>query len=68
MICPCKDCEKKGCGVYHDKCEEYQKYVAWRREINDKIRLENQFNKRKYKRIGMLKTYKKLHWKFIKEN
>lgn len=25
--CPCKDCEKKGCGPYHDKCEPYQKYV-----------------------------------------
>ena len=23
---PCKDCPKKGCGVYHDKCPEYQEY------------------------------------------
>lgn len=23
---PCKDCEKKGCGVYHEKCPEYLRY------------------------------------------
>ena len=23
---PCKDCDKKGCGTYHDKCEKYLKY------------------------------------------
>lgn len=50
MICPCRDCEKKGCGAYHSKCEKYQKYVAWRKEINAKIRLENQFNVRKHRR------------------
>ena len=21
MICPCKDCERKGCGIYHNKEE-----------------------------------------------
>ena len=24
--CPCINCEKKGCGVYHDKCEKYQAF------------------------------------------
>ena len=23
---PCKDCENKGCGSYHDKCEKYAGY------------------------------------------
>ena len=23
---PCKDCERQGCGVYHDKCPEYQEF------------------------------------------
>lgn len=23
---PCKNCEKRGCGAYHDKCKPYQKY------------------------------------------
>ena len=26
LIAPCKDCPKKGCGVYHDKCPEFQEY------------------------------------------
>lgn len=27
--CPCINCEKKGCGAYHDKCE---KFLAFKRE------------------------------------
>ena len=23
---PCKDCDNKGCGVYHDICEKYKEY------------------------------------------
>lgn len=23
---PCHHCERQGCGVYHDKCPEYQEY------------------------------------------
>lgn len=34
MICPCKDCEKKGCGVYHSQCKEYQEFVEWRKLVN----------------------------------
>lgn len=26
MIIPCKNCERKGCGAYHDECEEFQAY------------------------------------------
>lgn len=43
MICPCKDCEKKGCGVYHSKCEKYLKYVEWKRAVNEIERKEKQF-------------------------
>lgn len=25
--CPCKDCENKGCGTFHSKCD---KYNSWR--------------------------------------
>lgn len=31
MMCPCKDCEKKGCSAYHDKCEKYLEYSAYRK-------------------------------------
>lgn len=26
MTPPCKDCEKKGCGLYHDICPLYQQF------------------------------------------
>lgn len=26
--CPCKFCANKGCGAYHDKCENYQQFRA----------------------------------------
>lgn len=40
MGCPCKECEKVGCGSFHDECD---KYVAWRaeREEISKKRLES---------------------------
>lgn len=25
---PCMDCNKKGCGAYHDKCEIFKRYKA----------------------------------------
>lgn len=43
MMCPCKDCEKKGCGAYHDECEEYQAYrqsITERREYERKERMQ----------------------------
>ena len=35
---PCKDCPRKGCGSYHDKCTEFKKY----KEEADKIKREKQ--------------------------
>ena len=32
MYCPCKDCNKKGCGSYHDQCDSYQKWIQDREE------------------------------------
>ncbi len=29
MESPCKDCDRKGCGSYHDECKEYQEYKRW---------------------------------------
>lgn len=26
--CPCKTCERKGCGTYHDECPEYLEFRA----------------------------------------
>ena len=29
MKCPCKGCERAGCGEYHEHCEQYQE---WKKE------------------------------------
>ncbi len=36
MVNPCKDCDNKGCGVYHDECEPYQKYLEEKAKVNQK--------------------------------
>lgn len=30
---PCKDCERKGCGSYHDECPEYLKWKEDTRRV-----------------------------------
>ena len=37
---PCKDCEKVGCGAYHDICEKYLEYKKSKKKEYD-YRLEN---------------------------
>ena len=34
MRCPCRDCEKAGCGPFHDECERFQEWKAWKDEVN----------------------------------
>ena len=34
MDCPCKGCEKAGCGSYHDQCEPYQEWKKNRDKTN----------------------------------
>ena len=45
MNCPCKNCEKKGCGSYHDNCKEYLEFVQWRKFVNENSRKEKNFYK-----------------------
>ena len=33
MICPCKGCERAGCGEHHSQCQPYQ---DWKAEQEDK--------------------------------
>lgn len=35
---PCADCERKGCGSYHDQCEAYQEYKKNLRKAKKSIR------------------------------
>lgn len=37
---PCKDCENKGCGSYHDRCEKYQEYKQKIEKAREKRELE----------------------------
>lgn len=32
---PCKNCPKKGCGTYHDKCIEYINWRDAKREASE---------------------------------
>lgn len=35
-LCPCKDCERKGCGEYHSQCEAYKNFkIALEQEKAD---------------------------------
>lgn len=43
---PCKDCERKGCGAYHDECPGYQEYKAQMDEIRHKQTLDCAHNAR----------------------
>ena len=36
MVNPCKNCENKGCGTFHDECEPYQNYLQEKEIINKK--------------------------------
>lgn len=29
---PCRDCERKGCGSYHDECPEHKAWKDYERE------------------------------------
>lgn len=43
MICPCKNCERQGCGEYHAQCKAYLEYAEYRKQINEKEREERRF-------------------------
>jgi hypothetical protein len=32
---PCKNCEKRGCGNYHDKCEAYKQYKEQQNAVSE---------------------------------
>ena len=34
MECPCKACERRGCGTAHDSCHEYKAWVQERALAN----------------------------------
>lgn len=59
MTCPCKGCEKAGCGSLHDSCEAYQAWSAERQELN---RLRNMANE--HGQLSRQQMHK--HWHNLK--
>lgn len=55
MECPCRYCEKKGCGAYHSQCEDYKLFQAEREAIRHQKRLDGEYPfsvKKRRKRNG----------------
>lgn len=59
--CPCKDCENKGCGSYHDECEPYQKFRKGRE--NNKSEIEDYSKMNGIKKRAYLT--KRGYWKVL---
>lgn len=38
---PCLSCERRGCGSYHDECEQYRAFVAEQEALKSKRREAN---------------------------
>lgn len=42
MKCPCVECEKRGCGTFHDQCETYLEYKKYLDNIRETARRSKQ--------------------------
>ena len=60
--CPCRHCERKGCGNYHDSCTEYQEWSKENREesIRRCAEKESQYTNNPNKKQALRK---KMRWK-----
>lgn len=63
MKTPCTNCERSGCGSYHDECEKFKEYKLQREEIR-KERINSYDNYTYKKRFehptnSPLKTHRK---------
>lgn len=56
MKLPCNQCDKRGCGAYHDQCEAYQSYKQERQKLTKK--LTDQAIMEGWKNDGQLRAYK----------
>lgn len=56
MMNPCKNCEKRGCGVYHDRCESYQNFRKIMFGIYKKRIFNNDAQADEFDRMNVMKT------------
>ena len=54
---PCVDCERKGCGSYHDKCELYLAFCAEQRAVQEKKLKAREELEFVYKQVQKMKKY-----------
>lgn len=69
MEAPCGKCKRKGCGSYHDVCEEYREYKEEARKKHEKIMeklLDADFERARFRSMktnrnsnGVGRSYKK---------
>lgn len=59
MINPCRDCERKGCGTYHDECEQYQQYRVERELTLMKRNTENKYQDYKNETMNRMRKHKR---------
>lgn len=60
-VSPCKKCENKGCGSYHDECKPYQEYKAKMDAFNKRKR-ESLYLDHEMKDMAILKKSKDRRW------
>lgn len=55
-VAPCLNCERSGCGSYHDHCEKYREYVKHKKSISAARTKENEFRDTVYSAKRRMKT------------
>lgn len=57
-ICPCIECDKQGCGPYHDICPDYQKFAKKKQAESKAYRDRYEFTRSKRKLHKCSTVYK----------
>lgn len=60
-VSPCKDCEKKGCGTYHDVCDKYQQYKVDRESMMKRVQKSSDLD-HAFKDMIISKKTKQRRW------
>jgi hypothetical protein len=62
---PCKNCPKKGCGIYHDICPDYQEFKKESKKINEERyergKFEDDYRAVTVERALRMKKYRTRH-------
>lgn len=59
MKAPCKNCPNKGCGSYHDQCEEYQTYRRATDQKRKDLKIANEIENLNFEAHGKISLKKK---------